>query len=132
MSPVYGIDTSILVRLATGHPVDAWERSIAELEKLVLEGGCDILASNQVVGETYIALQHHYGISKVMAKRALMDVFQSGLVTPLNGKSVLAALQSNEGCGLVDRLIVDSYIHKGMTTLTLDRKMSHLTKVILM
>ena len=30
-----------------------------------------LVASNQVIGETYVALQHHYGVTKSEARRAL-------------------------------------------------------------
>ncbi len=47
---------------------------------------------------------------------------------PLNGPSVLAALEATTGCGLLDRLIADDYRRAELTTLTLDRKMAALPK----
>ena len=79
-----------------------------------------------MIGEAYIALQHHYGVSKADARAALASVLGSGLVAPLNGPGVFAALQANTGCGLLDRLIVDDYRRAELTTLTLDRKMAAL------
>jgi hypothetical protein len=55
-------------------------------------------------------------------------VLRSGLVRPLNGPSVLAALEATTGCGLLDRLIADDYRRAELTTLTLDRKMAALPK----
>ena len=122
----YGIDTSILVRLATGDPEEGFERSLRALTTLVERDDAELLASNQVIGEAYIALQHHYGVSKADARAALASVLGSGLVAPLNGPGVFAALQANTGCGLLDRLIVDDYRRAELTTLTLDRKMAAL------
>lgn len=122
----FGIDTSILVRLATGDPEREFGDCVRRLSRLVEHAGAEIFASNQVIGEAYVALQHHYGISKGEARDALSSVLGSGLVGPLNGASVHAALQARTGCGLLDRLIADDYLRAGATTLTLDRKMAAL------
>ena len=53
--------------------------------------------SNQVIGEAYIVLQHHYGIPAPDARSALAVVLTSGLVAPLNGQSVILALRSSGG-----------------------------------
>lgn len=121
----FGIDTSILVRLLTGDPVDGFDACVRSLKKIV-EDDAEVYASNQVIGEAYVAVQHHYGVSKADARGALLSVLTSGLVRPLNGHSVLADLKSTTGCGLLDRLIADDYRRIGLTTLTLDRKMASL------
>ncbi|HTQ99776.1 MAG TPA: PIN domain-containing protein [Candidatus Acidoferrum sp.] len=126
MTPSYGIDTSVLVRLVTGDPAAGFQRTVAKLSHLVEQQGASIYASNQVIGETYIALQHHYGIDKADARAGLLDVLRSGLVSAMNGASALAALQAKTGCGLLDRLIHDDYSQHDFTTLTLDRKMGRL------
>ncbi|MGH7961106.1 MAG: PIN domain-containing protein [Candidatus Binatia bacterium] len=122
----FGIDTSILVRLTTGDPEDGFRRCVSRLTALVEREDAEVFASNQVIGETYIALQHHYGVPKPDARTALMSVLQSGLVGPLNGVSVFEALEAQSGCGLLDRLIVDDYRRSDLVTLTLDRKMAAL------
>jgi DNA-binding FadR family transcriptional regulator len=73
-----------------------------------------------------VALQHHYGVSKAEARKALTSVLRSGLVAPLNGPGVFAALAADSGCGLLDRLMADDYQRLGLTTLTLDRRMAAL------
>ena len=128
MTARFGIDTSILVRLATGDPEDACERCLAALSLLIERDDAELFASNQVIGEAYVAIQHHYGSSKADARAALAGVLRSGLVRPLNGPSVLAALEATTGCGLLDRLIADDYRRAELTTLTLDRKMAALPK----
>lgn len=125
MTQRYGTDTSVLVRLITGQPADGFDYCVRRLRELV-ETGAEIFASNQVVGEAYVAVQHHYGVSKRDARAALLGALQSGLVSPLNGKSVLDALRASDSPGLFDRLIIDDYSRAGLETLTLDRKMANL------
>lgn len=128
----FGIDTSILVRLLTGDPEDGFEHCVRRLTELVEGHGAEIYASNQVIGEAYIAVQHHYGVSKPRARAGLIQVLRSGLVSALNGSSALNALESRSGCGLLDRLIADDYGRNRLETLTLDRKMAVLADVILL
>ena len=82
-----------------------------------------------MIGEAYVAIQHHYRVSDVDARGALIDVLTSGLVAPLNGQAVIQALQTREGPGLFDRLIADDYSRAGLETLTLDRRMGNLPNV---
>ena len=126
MAARYGIDTSILVRLVTGDPREGFEHCVESLERLVEGEDAEIFASNQVIGEAYVALQHHYGISRQDARSGLASVLGSGLVAPLNGAAVFDALQATTGAGLFDRLIADDYRSAGLVTLTLDRKMAAL------
>lgn len=125
----YGIDTSVLVRLLTGDPARDFEYCVSRLRVLIEEEGSEIFASNQVVGEAYIAVQYHYGVSKAEARASLLDVLRSGMVLPLNGHTVIEALEASRGAGLLDRLIVDDYARGGMEVLTLDRKMAVLSDV---
>ncbi len=126
MTQNFGIDTSVLVRLATGLPAAEFQKTLDRLVPLVEKQGSQIVASNQVIGEAYIALQHHYGVEKLQARAALLDVLRSGLVEPLRGKSALDALSAKTGCGLMDRLIASDYDDLGFATLTLDKKMAKL------
>ena len=126
MNRRFGIDTSVLVRLITGDPPAEFARCVETLRKLIEDDGAEILASNQVVGETYVAVQHHYGVSNAAARASLLDVLRSGLVRPLNGRAVLDALESRGGPGLFDRLIANEYAGAGLEVLTLDRKMAAL------
>ncbi len=128
MTQHFGIDTSILMRLVTGDPEADFERCVGALCALV-EDGVEIAASNQVIGEAYVAMQHHYGISKADARAGLRDVLRSGLVEALNGRAVLAILDAAGGAGLLDRLIADDYARADLAVLTLDRKMASLPNV---
>lgn len=127
MTHRYGIDTSVFVRLLTGDPELAYRKTVQSLERRMKhEPKTEFFVSNQVIGEAYIALQHHYRISKEDAREALHSVLTSGLCSPLNGAIVLEAVLSRTGCGLVDRLIVNDYDAHGVRTLTHDSKMARL------
>ena len=127
MTGHFGIDTSVLVRLTTREPEAEFLRCVEELRALV-EGGAEVVASNQVIGEAYVAVQHHYRVTKTAARATLLDVLESGMVSPLNGEPVLDLLRESGGPGLVDRLIVDGYTHNDLDTLTLDRRMAGLPR----
>ena len=129
MTPRFGIDTSVLVRLAVGEPARDFQHCVEALRILVEDQGCETFASNQVIGEAYITIQHHYGVSDADARAVLIDVLTSGLVAPLNGQVVIQALQTCDSPGLFDRLIADDYSRAGLQTLTLDRQMANLTNV---
>ena len=129
MTSRYGIDTSLLVRLVTGQPADLFSVCVEQLRTLVEDEGAELFASNQVVGETYVAVQHHYGVSAHEVRASLLSVLQSGLVSPLHGHNVLNALQATGGPGLFDRLITDDYTRARLEILTLDRKMATLPGV---
>ena len=107
MTRRFGIDTSILVRLLTGEPASDFEHCVAKLTRLVEDSAAEIFASNQLIGEAYVAVQHHYGVSKADVRSGLIDVLRSGLVAPLNGTTVIEALEDSGGPGLFDRLIAD-------------------------
>jgi len=126
MTPRFGIDTSILVRLVSGDPVAEFERCVRKLTALIQNDDAEVFASNQVIGEAYVALQHHYGVAQTDVRAGLLQVLRSGLVAPLNGRATLSALAADGGCGLLDRLIADDYRRAGVDTLTLDRKMAAL------
>ena len=126
MTPRFGIDTSVLVRLLTGEPPTEFARAFNALRQRIESEDALILASNQVIGEAYVAVQHHYGVSRADARNALLEVLQSGVVAPQNGREVLAAFETTGQPGLLDRLIVDDCNRGGLEVLTLDRRMAGL------
>ena len=122
----FGIDTSVLVRLLVGEPADAFDDCVRKLSAMIEDDGAEIFASNQVIGESYVAVQHHYGVARADVRDGLLNVLSSGLVAPLNGRTVFDALEAAGGAGLFDHLIADDYSRAGMEVLTLDRRMSAL------
>ena len=51
---VYGLDTSVFVRLLTGHPETDFTETVAGLKKLHdKDPATELVVSNQVIGEAY-------------------------------------------------------------------------------
>ena len=124
-TPIYGLDTSVFVRLLTGHPAVDYRKSVHALQAIHrVEPATELVVSNQVIGEAYITLQHHYNISKDDARTAMLELFASGNVRPLNGAPVLQLLAESGGAGLMDRLIIQDYAYRNVTVLTNDKQMS--------
>lgn len=122
---IFGLDTSIFVRLLTGHPERDFQKTVSALRKRhEADPSTELVVSNQVIGEAYVALQHFYGISKSDARESILHVFDRGSVLPLNGEPVIRLLKTKTGAGLVDRLIAEDYARQGAIVLTNDKKMA--------
>ena len=93
----------------------------------LVAGGAEVFASNQVIGEAFMAVRHHYGVTSADARAELSNTLKSGLVAPLNGPAVFEVLAASSGPGLFDRLISNDYSRSGLETLTLDRQMASLS-----
>lgn len=129
----YGIDTSVFVRLLTGHPEKDFAKTVKALQRLhEAEPGLQLMTSNQVIGEAYITLQNFYEISKADARAAILSLFESGQVQALNGQAVWEVLKTKSGAGLMDRLIAQDYTARDCGVLTNDRKMAKLAGVALL
>jgi predicted nucleic acid-binding protein len=124
-TPIYGLDTSVFVRLLTGHPAADYRKSVRALQAIHREEpATELVVSNQVIGEAYITLQHHYNISKDDARAAMRELFASGNIRPLNGEPILPLLAESGGAGLMDHLIVQDYEARNVIALTNDKRMS--------
>lgn len=124
---ICAVDTCILMRLAAGDPAELFAKTVEALENL-LDRYVElrIVAHNMVIGEAYIALQKHYGLTKPEARQSLADVLSSGLVEPLDGQAALDTIEAAaKGAGLMDRLILlDSQARHTTPLLTLDQALS--------
>lgn len=130
---VYGIDTSVFVRLLTGHPEADFQKTATALKHLHEQyPSTELVVSNQVIGEAYIALQHHYSIAKEDARAAILQLFNTGSISPLNGQAVFEILDARGGAGLLDRLIADDYLNRGVHVLTNDKRMAKLPGIKLL
>lgn len=132
-TPVYGIDTSVFVRLLTGHPESDFQVTIKKLAALhKREPTSEIVVSNQVIGEAYITLQRFYKLTKVDARAGILKILEDGLVTPLHGLPILEILKEDGGAGLMDRLIAQDYHQKKIQVLTNDKKMAKIEGIKLL
>lgn len=127
---ICGLDTSVFVRLLTGHPEADFEKTVQALKKRhEADRSTEFVVSNQVIGEAYVALQHFYQVSKLDARDAILQLLEGGRLQPLNGEAVLRLLREKAGAGLVDRLIAQDYEKQGAITLSNDRKMTKIEGV---
>ena len=130
---IYGLDTSVFVRLLTGHPEPDFRKTITVLKKLHdTNPATELFVSNQVIGEAYVTLQHHYQISKADARAAILNLLSNGNIAPLNGQSVINTIKKTGGAGLVDRLIAQEYAYRNSVTLTNDKRMAKIEGVELL
>lgn len=125
-----GMDTSVALRLLTGEPADQAEAARA----LVASASDPVAVSDLVVGETYFALRHHYGVPHAEAVRALLGLVSDPRVTALGvARTVLADVagrgQAKSQPGLMDRLIHAAYEREGVRLVTFDRGMGRLEGV---
>ena len=124
---IYGLDTSVFVRLLTGHPETDFQVTSKRLEMLFeREPTTELYVSNQVIGEAYITLQYHYQLNKQDAREGIRKLLEGSMVSPLNGSVVFDLLEDEFGAGLMDRLIVQDYQTKGLVVLTNDKRMAKL------
>lgn len=119
-----GLDTSVVVRLITGQPVDQFARARQRLESAA-EAGDEVLLTDLVIGECYFVLRAHYGLGDADVRRALARVIRSGVfrIEPVEASR---ALDGAGGAGFADRLIHWRYRALGATTLTFDRGQARL------
>jgi len=126
----YGLDSSVFLRLLTGLPEGDYQQALTALAQLFEdEPAAELVVSNQVIGESYVALQHFYGLSKADACAGILKLLTASDVRPLNGEAVLACLRAKGGPGLVDRLIAQDYAGHDARVLTNDKRMARLEGV---
>jgi len=124
-----GLDTSVVLRLLTEEPKDQADLAKRKVD-MAFESRKTVFVSDLVVSEVYFGLQHHYGVPKVVAKKALIQLLESKKVNPeKNGKALLALKEEEKagGAGLVDRMIVLQNLDHTHETLTFDHKMSKIS-----
>lgn len=106
------LDTSVVVRLLTGHPHDlslAARTFLAGME----QEGAKVFVSNLVVLEAYFACQHHYG----MAKEAVLGGLHRLLSMPtFVVHPQLLPLLATEGLATAKPGFLDRLIHAEATT----------------
>ena len=100
------LDTSVVMRLLTGQPVDLATAARRYMEETERAGG-KVFVSNLVVLEVYFACQHHYGMSKEVVLGGLRSLLSMSTfvvhpqLLPLLATEGLATAKP----GFLDRLI---------------------------
>ena len=109
---LFGLDTSVVLRLLVGAPHDQAEAALSFVKKN-LAAGIKIVVSDLVVSEAYFALHAHYDVPKGEAIGVLLEMLRSGLVEPADGPAILTVLEAAARPpakpGFVDRLIHAQY-----------------------
>lgn len=124
-----GLDTSVLLRLLVGHPVEQSEKARSYLDDL-FENGERVWVSDLVVSETYFALQHHYNATKREALGALRDLFEAGEIIGIGAAPEVLKTQElhSKNPGFVDRLIHTDYTRSDGTMVTFEKKAGKLER----
>ena len=115
------LDTSVVLRLLTGEPAPLAEVARAHLARCTSPVAVDAL----VVGESYFALRHHYGVPHRDAVEALVARVQSERLTcPAGVREALAEARDGNHPGVMDRLILAAARGAERTLLTFDRRLA--------
>ena len=129
----WGLDTTTALRLLTGAPPAQAEKARDFLVRARREGD-EAYISDLVVAEAYHALQFHYGVPKQVARKQILAMLSSGLVSPEeDGQSTRALVDAGRGgAGIVDRMIHARYSASGLETVTFDTRLGKLEGVRLL
>ena len=119
------LDTSVVVRLLIGVPVDQFAAARHRLSDAHALGE-SVLVSDLVVMEAYHALRHHYHVQENEARASLAAFLSSGLVESDPAGIAEILTDSRRAPGLADRLILRRSLVRGATLLTMDRRQARL------
>lgn len=125
-----GLDTSVVVRLLVGEPLDQAERARRFLDHLFTTGE-QAAVSDLVVAETYFALQYHYNVPKQEALQALRSMFDSGDVIGIGVAPKILKVKNLATAkpGFVDRMIHQGYLHDRQSMASFEKKSGRLEGV---
>ena len=129
-----GLDTSVVVRLLIGEPIEQVALARGFLNELFVANE-KAAVSDLVVSEVYFALQYHYAVPKAKALEALSSLFESGEIVA-TGIAATVLKMSNLATakpGFVDRLIHADYEKLFGAMATFEKKASRLpgTRVLM-
>lgn len=125
-----GLDTSVVVRLLVGEPLELARIAMEYLIELQQDGGFAVV-SDLVISEAYFALQYHYKVPKADAIDKLHRFLTSkGIETSGVAIRVLATphLESAKP-GFVDRMIHQHYMDGADEMVTFESSANRLSKV---
>ena len=123
----YGLDTSVVLCIVTGEPAALAEKVEERISEL-LDLGEKFFVGNLALGETYFALQHHYGKTKQEAIEVLRALAsEEGFVLPEEAKTALAMPDAWKASpGFVDRMIFGEYAARGYKTISCEKSFRRL------
>lgn len=127
-----GLDTSFVLRLLVGEPVDQAQAAVAYLD-LLKTSGKRAVVNDLVISETYFALQHHYGVPKQVALDHLREFLASPEIEA-TGEALTLLQMTGLGKakpGFVDRLIHAHYLNEADGMATFEKAPAKLPKVVI-
>lgn len=120
----YGLDTSVVLRLLVGKPLEMSLTAFETVARVRRDGGV-VFVSDLVVAEAYFALHTAYQVPKKEALSTLADLLSDGYVEPEPGGCAAEVLNecltATSKPGFVDRLIHARYRRQGLTMLTFEK-----------
>ncbi len=132
---LFGLDTSVVLRVLTGEPPAQAAVAFDLLSDLRARGD-RVTVADVVVAEAYFALHWHYGVPKAEAVEALREFLESGMVAPESGGCAVETLKGMRGVGhkpgFVDRLIHAQYGRHGARLLSFEVASSKLAHAIIL
>jgi predicted nucleic acid-binding protein len=119
----YAVDTSVVLRLLTGEPIEQAESAKQALERQPHA----VHISALVVGESYFALRHHYHVPHELAVESLLALLTSDRVAAVGGvREALIAAHTTQHPGVMDRLILADANTEDCELLTFDKRLATL------
>ena len=117
-----GLDTSVIVRLLVGEPLDQATKANELLDELFLRGE-HACVSDIVISEVYFALQYHYNVPKKEALKSIRNMLDSGDVVSTGVAQEVLQIQNLASAkpGFVDRLILADYCRDSHSMATFEK-----------
>ena len=120
----FGLDTSVVLRLIVGEPVDQMETAY-DFVSALCDSGEPPMISDLTICETYFAAWQHYNVPKPVALEKLCQLLESGKVVPEHDSRVLDVIKisksSSNKPGFVDRLIHAQYRQASRQLVTFEK-----------
>ncbi|HYF48949.1 MAG TPA: PIN domain-containing protein [Planctomycetota bacterium] len=133
--PIYGLDTSVILRLLTGEPQDQALAAKTFVEQAAARGD-RLVVSDLAVAEVYFALHTHFKVPKTDAPRVILRLFEDRLIEPEDGGVALIALNavitSSRRLGFVDHMIHARYSTFTATMVSFERAAKRLNNAIVL
>jgi predicted nucleic acid-binding protein len=122
-----GLDTSALVRIIAGEPLELAEKVARRLAEIQEEGGlCEV--SDIAAFEAYYALQQFYGMTKgeVLGHLRRLSLTQGFKFSPIATAVLETPNLEKANPGFIDRIIAAEYQSRGLTTLSCEKSFNKL------
>lgn len=129
---ILGLDTSVVLRLLIGEPEHQAAVARRLLEDEARSRGASFVVSDLVVGESYFALRHHYGVPHSRALTALSALLSDRRIAALGVARAVLGAAGGSSTGVIDRLIHGDYERTGAALATFDRQAARLPGAVLL